>query len=219
MGWRSASSRSWPERSAVLLAVGGCSTEPTPNPTIGVAPAPAQPDTAEQTPAGDPAVDSGVGPMSPRGARPWEVGERMQLWGPPMSAGIGQYVTVTAIKPLDSSCPAAVTKENAKPQHSRFLTIEMTVENTPAYDASQPGYYAGSAQQFDWVSADGTAVNDVANLASFYCTNKMTVFSQMKPGRTYTGFTNVDVPPEAGWLVFGQSQFAGPGFEFEISAA
>ncbi|RTL63788.1 MAG: hypothetical protein EKK42_27230 [Pseudonocardiaceae bacterium] len=113
---------------AVLLAVGGCSTEPTPNPTIGVPPTPAQPDTAEQTPAGDPGtVDSGVGPTSPRGARPWEVGERMQLWGPPMSAGIGQYVTVTAIKPLDSSCPAAVTKENAKPEHGRFLTIEMTV--------------------------------------------------------------------------------------------
>lgn len=49
--------------------------------------------------------------------------------------------------------------------------------------------------------------------------NKESVFVGMGPGRTYTGTVVVDLPSEAGWLIFGQSQFTGSGYELEVAAS
>lgn len=209
---------------AVLLAIAGCSSRPTQAPSAGVPTATAQPDTAGQAPAGDPGtVDSAVGPTSPRGARPWKVGERIQTWGPPKSAGIGQYVTITAIRPVTSCAGQAIGPSGelipAKPTNGRFLAVDMTIEDTPAYDTSQGGYYVGTAQQYDYVTSSGRAVDDVDTTVAFYCTGKESPFQQLKPGRTYTGTVDIDVPVDGGYLIFGQSQSVGPGFEFEIPAA
>ncbi|MGD9989096.1 hypothetical protein [Pseudonocardia sp.] len=206
---------------ALLLSVGGCSTAGVP------VPSPDSPPTGVvESDAGSPEmaamVDSGVGDLSTRGARPWKVGERIQLWGPPMAAGIGQYVTVNSITPV-SSCPGKAIGPGgetipAKPENGRFMAIDVTIENTAAYDSTQPGYYAGTAQQYDFVGADGRAVDDVDTTVAFYCTGKEAPFSQLKPGRSYRGTVNVDVPTSAGFLILGQSRNTGPGFEFELPA-
>jgi hypothetical protein len=94
----------------------------------------------------------------------------------------------------------------------------MTIENTSAYDSSQAGCYAGTAQQYDFVAADGAAINDVDTLVAFYCMGEKSSFGDLKPGRTYTGTTYVDVSNSSGWLIFGQSNFAGTGYEFAIPA-
>jgi len=161
--------------------------------------------------------------LTDRGAMPARVGQRIELFGPPMTAEIGQYVTVNAIRLVTSCAGQDIGDQGqsipAVPENGRFLAVDMTIENTPAYDTAQSGYYAGTAQQYDFVAADGTAFDDVNTLVAFYCTGEEAPFGDLKPGRNYEGTVYIDVPDSAGWLIFGQSNNAGPGYEFEIPAA
>lgn len=169
------------------------------------------------------AVGGGVGTqLSPRGAWPVTVGQTIDVYSEIDPTAVAQRVTVTAIEPI-TACPGKAVGDrgqlvDAEPEHGRFLVVDMTVVNTPDYDARNAGYYAGSAGRWDFVGASGAAVDDVATLPAFYCLRAGSVFAGMGPGRTYTGRVAIDLPREAGWLIFGQSQVTGPGYEFEIPA-
>lgn len=186
----------------------------------------AGPAPGEGMPAGGEAglADEGeVSGLTDRGAFPAELGQRIELYGPPMAPEIGQYLTVDAIRPV-TSCEGDDVGDRgqpipAVPENGRFLAVDMTIENTPAYDTTQPGYYAGTSQQYDFVAMDGTAFDDVNTLVAFYCTGQESPFGQFNPGRNYEGTIYIDVPDSAGWLIFGQSNFGGTGYEFEIPAA
>lgn len=161
--------------------------------------------------------------LTDRGAVPAQVGQRIELFGPPMAPGVGQYLTVTAIRPVTSCKGQAIGPSGssipAVPENGRFLAVDMTIENTSAYDTAQSGYYAGTAQQYDFVAVGGTAFDEVDTLVAFYCTGEESPFGDLKPGRSYQGTTYIDVPSSAGWLIFGQSSFAeAAGYEFEIPA-
>jgi hypothetical protein len=202
----------------VELALANCEVLATADPTPG-----------DGSPAGDAQGlagerDANAGErLSDRGAIPSAAGERIELWGPPQAPEPGQYVIVTAIRPV-TSCKGNDVGDRgqsipAVPENGRFLAVDMTIENTATYDTAQSGYYAGSAQQYDFVAADGTALDDVDTLVAFYCTGEEDVFYNLKPGRTYTATKYIDVSRDAGWLVFGQTTNAGPGYEFEVPAA
>ena len=139
-----------------------------------------------------------------------------------MAPEVGQYVTVNAIRPV-SSCDGqdigdAGQLVPAVPENGRFLAVDITIENTPAYDTTQSGYYVGTSQQYDFVAADGTAFDDVNTLVAFYCSGEDAPFTDFNPGRTYDGTVYLDLPVSAGWLIYGQSNVGGSGYEFEIPA-
>jgi len=157
-----------------------------------------------------------------RGALPVQVGERIELFGPPMTGEVGQHLTVNAIRPVASCNGDDIGDQGqnipAVPENGRFLAVDMTIENTPAYDTTQSGHYAGTAQSYDFVAADGSAFDDVNTLVAFYCTGEESPFGSFNPGRTYEGTIYIDVPASAGWLIFGQTNFDVTGYEFEIPA-
>lgn len=204
----------------VEVALNNCDVLATANP----APEEGLPPGDEAGLAGEAEANAGESSgLTDRGAMPAQVGQRIELFGPPMTAEIGQYLTVTAIRPVTSCKGQDIGDQGqsipAVPENGRFLAVEMTIENTPAYDTAQPGYYAGTSQQYDFVAADGTAFDDVDTLVAFYCTGEESPFGDLKPGRTYEGTKYIDVPNSAGWLIFGQSSFAeAAGYEFEIPA-
>lgn len=204
----------------VEIALDNCDVLATADP----APGEGMPDGGEAGLAGEGEANAGeASGLTDRGAFPAEVGQRIELYGPPMAPEIGQYLTVDAIRPV-TSCEGDDTGDQgqpipAVPENGRFLAVDMTIENTPAYDTTQPGYYAGTSQQYDFVAADGTAFDDVNTLVAFYCTGEESPFGELNPGRNYEGTIYIDVPDSAGWLIFGQSNFGGTGYEFEIPAA
>ncbi len=193
---------------AVALATGCASTAP------GSSTAPA----ATDVPApGAGAVTSAPSELTERGNMPAEIGQRIGSWGPPMAPEIGQYFTISAIKPAPK-CQQAAGTDTPVPENGRFLAVSIKIENTAAYDTAQPGYYTATAQKWDYVAADGTAYDEVDTLPAFYCTGKPSPFpSAFAPGRTYTGTVYVDVPKGAGVLVFGQGPNTGPGYEYAIT--
>jgi len=203
-------------RSLLLAVVGvlmaaslaACTNSPSTSPPVPTQAAPAS------------EVDGTQG-FSPRGAQVTEIGEKIELWGPPQAPAPSQWVTITAIRPVPM-CKTGARSDGkpmvATPKNGRILAVDMTIENGPGYDMAQPGYYAGSAQQYDWVSQDGAALDDITTYDCEGAGADAVPYS-LKPGRTYKGTKFIDVPAGAGWLIFGQSNFAGPGYEFEIAAA
>jgi hypothetical protein len=171
--------------------------------------------------ADPPATDAAQPGLSPRGAMPAQIGERIALYGPPMAPEPGQWVTITAIRPVKACAGKGIGPGGesvpAKPENGRFLAVDMTIENGPNYDTAQPGYYAGTAQTYDFVGVDGAALDKVDTTVAFYCTAKEAPFSDLKPGRTYKGTVNIDVPDGQGWLIFGQTSNAGTGYEYQIT--
>lgn len=189
-----------------------------PNPGSGY------PANVEEGLAGEAEANAGeAAGLTDRGALPAQIGQRIEQWGPPMAAGVGQYVTVTAIRPVTACKGQDIGDQGqsipAKPENGRFLAVDMKIENTRDYDTAQSGYYAGTAQRYDFVTPDGHAIDQVDTLVAFYCTGEEDSFSDLKPGRTYTGTKYIDVPKSGGWLIFGQSQFIGPGYEIQIPPA
>lgn len=204
----------------VEIALDNCEVLATANP----APGEGLPPGDESGLAGEGEANAGESSgLTDRGAFPAEVGERIELYGPPMAPEVGQYLTVNEIRPVTSCEGDDIGDQGqnipAVPENGRFLAVDMTIENTPAYDTTQSGYYAGTAQQFDFVAEDGTAYDDVNTTVAFYCTGTDSPFGDFNPGRTYEGTVYIDVPDSAGWLIFGQSNFGGTGYEFEIPAA
>lgn len=194
---------------AATLALGACSSSPQ-----------------QSMPETDASVaEQPTSTLSPRGAQPAAAGERLEIWGPPMAPSPGQYITIKAIRPVTSCKGKDIDDQGhsipAKPENGRFLALDLRVENTAAYDPAQPGYYPGTNQQFDFVAQSGTALNDVDTTVAFYCSGERQSFeTNQQSGRVYEGVTYIDVPNDAGWLMYGQSSFSGfPGFEFEIPAA
>lgn len=160
---------------------------------------------------------------SPRGAVPAKVGEKLDIWGPDQAMNPSQHVTVTAVRPVESctgkGSDSQGRSEAVTPTNGRFVAVDMTIVNEAAYLPSEEAKYVGSTQTYDFVGADGAAYDDVDTLDAFYCSGTDQAFTDMKPGRTYTGTTYLDLPTSAGWLVFGQTQWTGSGYEFEIPAA
>lgn len=158
--------------------------------------------------------------LTERGALPAQVGQRIEAWGPPMAAGVGQYFTITDIRPVRSCSGQGVGDrgqlEPVKPTNGRFMAVDLKIENTKDFDAAQAGYYPGGSQQYDFVAEDGTALDQVDTTDAFYCTGKEAPFSELKPGRNYTGTKYVDVSKSAGWLIFGQTPNGGSGYEYRI---
>lgn len=186
---------------------------------------PAATSTTEPEPVAAQTVEAPLATLpttSDRGAVPAKVGEQLDIWGPDQAMTPSQHVTVTAIRPVESCTgKGSDSQGNSKavtPTYGRFVAVDMTITNESAYLPSQQAYYVGSAQQYDFVSVDGAAADDVDTLDAFYCSGTDQAFSDMKPGRTYTGTAYVDVPISAGWLIFGQTQGTGSGYEFEIPA-
>ena len=204
----------------VALALDNCDVLATADPTPGDG----YPAGGEGAAAGESEANAAESSgLTDRGAMSAQVGQRIELWGPPQVPQPGQYVTVTAIRPVTACKGKAIGDQGqsipAKPKNGRFFAVDMKIENTPAYDSAQPGYYAGSSQQYDFVAADGTALDKVDTLVAFYCTGEESPFSDLKPARAYTGTKYVDISNSAGWLIFGQSTYAGAGYEFKIPAA
>jgi hypothetical protein len=160
--------------------------------------------------------------LSERGAIPAEVGKPIERTGPPEATEIGQIVTVTAMKEVGTDCPELAQYKpgtTLDPENGRILALDLTVKNTPTYDAKQPGYYLGSFVSREFVSANGTAVPGVdADMKVAFCTKDDEYFSPGGAGRTYTGAVYVDLPRDAGWLIVGPA-FGGDRYEFWIPAA
>lgn len=164
--------------------------------------------------------------LSPRGAEPARVGQRLEIWGPPMAPEPGQYVTVTAIRDVDASCPnrhaGTYRLQDVAPQNGRYLAVDLTIENTTGFDGTQSQYYAGSVGGWSFVSTSGAATDNIDQNNGSSCEggDGYNGLSASQPGRTYQETIYVDVPHEAGWLIFAQRQSTtGNGFEYEIPAA
>lgn len=154
---------------------------------------------------------------SERGDTEARVGEEIETFGPPMAGEPSQWITVSSIEEHTGACPAAADGRPVDAsENGSFYKVEMTVRTGPSYDTQQSGYYPGTAPQFDYVTDSGLAYDEVNNLPAFYCSGDDAQFYDLAPGRTYTGTVWVDLPDESGYLILGQTQLTGTGYEFKV---